>query len=107
MIVELLSFEGCPNDGPAREAVERVLRELGLDVEVVMVNVPDLETAERMRFLGSPTIRVDGRDVAPGADGRSDYLMGCRVYRTEEGLRGLPDERWIRAALLEAKAAGA
>ncbi len=105
MIVEILSFEGCPNDGPARETVERVLRELGLDVEVVMVNVPDLETAERMRFLGSPTVRIGGKDVEPGADGRSDYLMGCRVFRTEEGLRGQPDERWIRTALLEAAGA--
>jgi hypothetical protein len=102
MIVEILSFAGCPNDGPARDTVERIIRELGLDVDVVMVNVPDLETAERMRFLGSPTIRVDGRDVEPGADGRSDYLMGCRVFRTEAGLRGQPDERWIRTALREA-----
>ena len=105
MIVEILSFEGCPNDGPAREMVERVLAELGLEAEIVMVDVPDLETAERMRFLGSPTIRVAGRDVEPGAEGRDDYLFGCRVFRTEDGLRGQPDEGWIREALLQAAAA--
>ena len=102
MMVEILSFAGCPNDGPARETVERILLELGLAVEIREVDVPDLETAERLRFLGSPTVRVDGRDVEPGADERSDYVFGCRIFRSQEGLRGQPDEGWIRAALLEA-----
>lgn len=66
------------------------------------VDVPDLETARRLRFLGSPTVRVDGRDVEPGADERSDYVLSCRIFRTEEGLRGQPNERWIRKALLTA-----
>lgn len=105
MIVEILSFEGCPNDGPVRETVERILAELELEAEIVMVDVPDLQTAERMRFLGSPTIRIAGRDVEPGADTRDDFLFGCRVFRTEDGLRGQPDEGWIRAALLQAAAA--
>ena len=102
MIVEILSFAGCPNDGPARDTVERILAEVGLEAEIVMVDVPDLAAAERVRFLGSPTIRVAGRDVEPGADTRDDYLFGCRVFRTEDGLRGQPDERWIRSALLQA-----
>jgi hypothetical protein len=102
VIVEILSFAGCPNHGPARLVVERILAELGLEAEILTVDVPDLETAQRLRFLGSPTVRVGGRDVEPGADARSDYVMGCRLFRTEDGLRGQPDERWIRAALLEA-----
>ena len=102
MIVEILSFGGCPNDGPARRTVERVARDLGLDVEIVAVEVPDLEAAERLRFLGSPTVRVAGRDVEPDADNRSDYAMGCRIFHIEAGLRGQPDVHWIRAALRDA-----
>jgi hypothetical protein len=44
--------------------------ELGLTPEIRLVNVSDAADAERLRFLGSPTIRVDGRDVEPGADER-------------------------------------
>jgi hypothetical protein len=102
VIVEILSFAGCPNDRPARKAVERILAELGLDAEIQTVDVPDLETAQRLRFLGSPTVRVNGKDVDPDTDAHSDYTIGCRIFRTADGLGGQPDERWIRAALLEA-----
>jgi len=103
MIVDILSFAGCPNHGPASSTVERLVRELGLDVEIRQIDIRDLETAERLRFLGSPTVRVDGGDVEPGADERRDFTLACRVFRTEEGYRGQPDERWIREALLQAK----
>jgi hypothetical protein len=53
----------------------------------------------RLRFLGSPTVRVDGRDVEPGADERDEFALACRVYRTQDGLRGQPDPEWITAAL--------
>jgi hypothetical protein len=52
-----------------------------------------------MRFLGSPTIRVNGRDVEPGADDRETFVLACRVYRTEAGISGQPLDAWIRAAL--------
>lgn len=63
------------------------------------MNVHDPTAAKRLRFLGSPTIRVDGRDIEPGADERIEYVLACRVYRTEHGAAGVPDERWLRDAL--------
>lgn len=101
-LVEILYFDGCPNHHLALALVERVSRELGIEAEIRLVNVPDQEGARRVRFLGSPTIRVDGRDVDPYADERSDYGLACRVFRTDAGVVGQPDERWIRSALLEA-----
>lgn len=102
MIVEVLSFAGCPNEGRARRMAERVLEEVGVEAELRSVDVPDLETAARLGFLGSPTLRIDGRDVEPGAEERTDYLLGCRLFRTSEGLKGEPDERRVRSAVLEA-----
>ena len=64
------------------------------------MNVPDREAAQRLRFLGSPTIRVGGRDVDPYTEERDDYALSCRVFRTEAGIAGLPDERWVRDALI-------
>lgn len=57
------------------------------------------EEAQRLRFLGSPTVRVDGRDVEPGADVREDFGLKCRLYRTEDGLTGTPAEEWLVAAI--------
>jgi len=101
-VVEILYFDGCPNHEPALAFVERVDRELETNAEIRLVNVPDQATAERLHFLGSPTIRVDGVDVDPHADQRTDYALSCRVFTTQHGLAGQPDERWIRDALTDA-----
>ena len=98
-LVELLYFDGCPNHVPAQALIERVSAEVGLSVELKLVNVADPDTAAREHFLGSPSIRVDGRDIEPGADARTDYVLACRVYRTETSTSGQPDERWLRDAL--------
>jgi glutaredoxin len=97
-LVEVLSFEGCPNGDGARRLVERVARELEIEPELRLVDVPDAEEAERRRFLGSPTIRVNGRDIEPGADDRTEFMLACRVYLVGEALVGQPDEEWLRAA---------
>ena len=99
-LVEVLYFGGCPNHEKAAEVAERIAAELGLRPQLRLVNVADPEAAERLRFLGSPTVRVGGRDVEPGADERTDYALSCRVFRTERGFSGQPDEHWIRDALL-------
>ncbi len=99
-LVEILYFDGCPNHEPALALVERVSRDLAIEPEIRLVDVPDQESAQRVRFLGSPTIRVGGRDVEPGADERTDYGLSCRVFRTASGFSGEPDERWVRDALL-------
>lgn len=96
--VQVLSFAACPNAEPALALVERVGAELGIDADVETIEVEDADQAEALRFLGSPSIRVDGRDVEPGADNRSDFALSCRVYSSESGLKGHPDERWLRDA---------
>ena len=96
-IVELLYFEGCPNHHAARELVERIATEEGVVPDVRLVEVSSPEEAEALRFLGSRTIRVNGRDVEPGADGRDAFMLACRVYRTEAGRTGERDwPPWTR-----------
>lgn len=95
----MLYFDGCPNHPTAQALVERVSAEIGVRVEIKLVNVADPVAAAREQFLGSPSIRVDGRDIEPGVEARTDYALSCRVYRTEHGISGQPDERWLRDAL--------
>ncbi len=100
--VQILYFEGCPNHDPARALVERLARQLRIDPEIELVEVADPDDAVALRFLGSPTVRVDGVDVEPGAEARRDFAFSCRIYRGERGVSKQPDERWVREALIEA-----
>jgi hypothetical protein len=98
-VVEILYFEGCPHHQAATALVREVMTELGLDPDIRLVKIADNAKAETERFLGSPTVRVDGRDIEPGADERSDYALGCRIYRTPSGYTGQPAADWLRKAL--------
>jgi hypothetical protein len=71
--VEILYVEGCPNHEPARELVERLARQLRIEPEIQLVEVADPDRAVALRFLGSPTVRVNGVDVEPGAQDRRDF----------------------------------
>jgi hypothetical protein len=100
----VLTVAGCPNRDAAIALVHRVCAELSGPVEIRVVDIPDQEAAEKTRFLGSPTIRVDGRDVEPGAEHCLEYVCSCRLYQGEYSLRGLPEEAWVRQALKDAQA---
>lgn len=98
MNIELMYFEGCPTYGQAEKRLRSVLSEEGIEASLAMVCVGDHEEAERLRFPGSPTIRVDGKDLF-GETERDGYSLGCRVYATPEGLEGAPTEKMLRSAL--------
>ena len=95
-------FSECPNAAPAIALVKKIGQELAIEPELRVVHVIDFDAARRERFLGSPTIRVDGHDVEPGADDRDDYSLSCRLYRTEAGLSGGPDGASVRSAIEQA-----
>jgi hypothetical protein len=110
--VEILYFDGCPTWQRAAEMVRTVLCERGQDADVRVVRVESVEDARRLRFLGSPTIRIDGRDVEPtvaqgvepSRDARSlracgQFGLQCRLYHDGERFLGVPPADWIRAAL--------
>ena len=100
--VEILYFQGCPNQESARVLVERLARELRIAPEIRVVEVADPDAAVAHRFLGSPTVRVNGMDVEPGAEARRDFALSCRIYRSERGLAEQPAEARVREALSEA-----
>ena len=100
MNIEILYFDGCPSYRAAEETLGGVLAEQGIEAEVELVAVNTDEEAQRRRFPGSPTIRVDDRDLFPVADG-AGYALGCRMYATPEGLKGSPTAEMVRVALAE------
>jgi hypothetical protein len=101
-IVDVLYVEECPNYPDTLALVQRVGTELGIDVELRTTLIADQAAAEGARFPGSPTVRVDGRDVEPGSQPPAEYTLACRLYRLEHRFAGQPAERWVREALLGA-----
>jgi hypothetical protein len=98
-VVEFLWWRGCPSWEVALAELREEMRSLGLDPESVRVREIDTdEDASRAGFVGSPTIRVDGRDVQdPGSEPAG---LTCRVYRLRDGrISALPDRADVRAAL--------
>jgi hypothetical protein len=100
--VELLYFDDCPSYAELLPRLRELLAREGIEEGAELRRVETPEEAERERFLGSPTVRIDGEDVDSSADGREDFGRECRLYRTEEGLARTPPEEWIRAALARA-----
>jgi hypothetical protein len=103
MKVELLWWEGCPSHPEAREDLERVLREEQIEAPVRMVEIESDDQAQRERFPGSPTIRLDGRDAIP-ADPGEPFTLTCRVYRLRDGsVSATPDPEDLRDAVRRMK----
>ncbi|MFP6583578.1 MAG: cation transporter [Candidatus Hydrogenedentota bacterium] len=93
--VEIFYFEGCPNHPPAVRYVERMVAALELDVTIEEVEVHGPEDANALRFLGSPSIRVDGLDIEPEARTRTGFGYSCRTYDGQ----GLPSSEMLATAL--------
>ena len=98
--VEILYFEGCPNlDETAARVRAAIAAAEAQGASIRPVQVTTVEAAQRVRFLGSPSVRVDGVDVDPSAGSRTDFGLQCRVYEVGGRLEGAPPLDWIRRAL--------
>jgi hypothetical protein len=100
MKIDVLYSRECPHYLPALQLVYEVLDELRLAAQVDLVRVEDQPEAERLRFLGSPTVRIDGVDVEPYATfARSGFGMKCRLYTDDGEVQGWPSRRIVREAI--------
>ncbi|MCH7471413.1 MerC family mercury resistance protein [bacterium] len=98
--VELIHFDGCPTAGKAREQLRRAFAEVGLEPAWQEWDRDDPASPAYVKGYGSPTILVDGRDVASAAEGGDAAC--CRVYMGEGGVQGVPPVEQIVDALKKA-----
>ncbi|MBX3233575.1 MAG: hypothetical protein KIT84_11265 [Labilithrix sp.] len=97
--IEILFFAGCPHIELATARAREAIEASNVSADIALLEVTDSADAIARRFLGSPSVRVDGTDVDPSAWERSDFGLQCRVYSTGERLDGAPPSAWIAAAL--------
>jgi hypothetical protein len=104
MTVELLFWDGCPSHPKALSDLRAAMSDLGLDPETILIREirGEIDTTQE-RFVGSPTIRIDGRDIEPLEN--EPYGLTCRVYHRRDGrISATPDPADVREALLAAQA---
>lgn len=100
MRVQLLSFPGCPNVEAARDVLCRALAQAGLPLQFEEVDVSAPGVPDALRGWGSPSVLINGRDVA----GAEPTGVSCRRYDTpEEGQGGVPSSDLILYALNHAR----
>jgi hypothetical protein len=107
MKIEILFAEGCPNVERARVLVSEVLREEGIDDPIEEIRVDTDEEARRLRFPGTPTVRIDGLDVDKRSRDAEAFGLAPRLYIRSGMITGCPTRGAIRDAVLEARARAA
>lgn len=100
--VELLVWDGCPSHPRALADLRAALVDCGLaPQDIALIEIRDESDAAREHFTGSPTIRIDGHDVAPSPG--EPIQLACRVYRRRDGrISPVPDPDDLRDALRRA-----
>jgi hypothetical protein len=103
--VEVLYVTECPSHPAAVKLVKEVLAAEGVAADVHEVLVRDEGMADELRFCGSPTIRINGRDVAGGSEKVERFALSCRLYPGSKEV-GLPLAEVVHRAVLEARHEG-
>lgn len=99
MTIEILYFAGCPNYLPAFERVREALQVERVSAQIKHIEVQDAATAAATRFLGSPTIRINGFDIEPSARTSDAFGLCCRTYTGMSADDSAPSTELIRQAI--------
>lgn len=67
MDVKVLGVQGCEATVKTIDLVKSVAEAMGVHIDLVRVVIETPEQAPKERFIGSPTVRVNGRDIEPAA----------------------------------------
>jgi len=103
MRVSFFYSDNCPSHDEALNRLRTCVDAENVDVDIEIVKVETVEDAERLKFIGSPTIMVNGRDIDTSST--CHYDLTCRAYHLEDGrISPLPSEAMILKAIREAKA---
>jgi hypothetical protein len=99
MTLELLYMPGCPHHEAAIDLIHDVLNQRGLKAEFTETVISNCDEAKRHSFPGSPTLRVNGRDVEDLAANRLPVGFACRTYWVNGRPQGVPPRAWLERAV--------
>jgi len=99
LTIDFLYTDDCPHCSDALIILKEVLSEEHIEADINMIPIANVEMAEQLKFLGSPTIRINGEDVEQGIEQRTEYQGHCRMYLYHEQVSEWPPKEMIREAL--------
>jgi hypothetical protein len=103
MTLELLYLDGCPSHDATADLVHSVLDAEGIPAEVRQILIRSHEDAEAHGFPGSPTVRVNGRDIENVPSDLFGIGFACRTYVVEGKPQGVPPRSLLETAVRAAR----
>ena len=97
--IELLYFSECPSWENALDLLKDILDELEISTDITFTKVETNEEAIFHKFQGSPTIKINDKDLF--STNQENFALGCRVYKTSEGFKGVPTREMIKEKILD------
>jgi hypothetical protein len=95
--IEVLYVSDCPHYPAAMAELKSVLAVERISTPISEVLVADPCMAQALKFRGSPTIRINGRDIAGESDAQN-FALSCRLYPGEKQ-PGVPPVEMIHRAV--------
>jgi hypothetical protein len=100
MQVSFLYWPDCPSHEKGLNDLRQALNDEGVAAEVEVIEINSQEEAAANRFIGSPTFRINGRDIDPEGEEGQPYYLNCRIYQTDTGrVSPLPTLNQLRQAI--------
>ena len=104
MKVSFLYWPECPSHQKGLLDIKAALAAEGVETEIEVIEINSEEEARANRFVGSPSFRLNGRDIDPEAEKGQPYYLNCRIYQTDSGrVSPLPTMDQLRQAVRTAR----
>ena len=81
--IEIQHFRGCPNSPEMIRRVKEAIKDIEENIDYSEVLIETNELAKEIKFRGSPTLLINGKDIE-GREEPESASLNCRVY--ENGL---------------------
>ena len=73
MQIEVLTIKGCQVTPPTVELVKAIADEAGISYEISIITVENSRQANDLKFIGSPSVRINGVDIEPETNIQKNY----------------------------------
>jgi hypothetical protein len=93
--VEVQHFIGCPNSKKMIEIVKEAINSINIEVSYFERLVETIKEAKELKFRGSPTVLINGKDLE-GLPVPEFASLSCRFYSN-----GLPTVENVKNAILK------
>ena len=92
MKIEFYYFENCPSYEISLQNLKDVIKDSAVNAELDIIRIDSVEDAEKFTFQGSPSIKINGKDIE---DRNDTYSFNCRLYKIEGKLTGVLTKEYL------------